>query len=208
MYWTVMGCVMAMESTVEWIFAWYARPSVVCSGAIAAQPADPPLARALSASAGSRSTTSARRSSSCGSRCPRSRCDRLLELAPRPDIGLRADPFTLSHAQGSTYIYVAHVQPFLAAHESDIDAAVANAKVRAKAAGVEWLNTAVQRIRQAVVGTLAVSCLCVATHLSFVTDTRALIVPGASERPAAASSDDPPPADARRPSLGCHLAAL
>lgn len=31
MYWVVMGTVMAMESSVEWIFAWYAR---VASGVI------------------------------------------------------------------------------------------------------------------------------------------------------------------------------
>lgn len=60
--------------------------------------------------------------------------------------------------QGSTYLYVAHLHPFLLEHETDIDAALADAKVRAKQVGLEWLNKAVQRIRQAVIGTLAVCC--------------------------------------------------
>ncbi|KAK4703019.1 hypothetical protein P7C70_g3203, partial [Phenoliferia sp. Uapishka_3] len=99
MYWAVMGTIMALESTVEWIFAWfpfyYEFKTIV-----------------------------------------------ILWL-------------TLPQIQGSTYIYVAHVHPFLASHEEDIDAAIADAKVRAKAAGIEWLNKAVQRLRQAVIGTLA-----------------------------------------------------
>lgn len=65
----------------------------------------------------------------------------------------------LTPTQGSTYIYVAHIEPFLASHEADIDRTLADARRRAKQAGLEWLNSAIQRVRQTLVGTLAVSPL-------------------------------------------------
>ncbi|KAL8283609.1 hypothetical protein RQP46_005404 [Phenoliferia psychrophenolica] len=99
MFWTVMGCIMAMESTVEWLFSWF------------------PL---------------------------------YFEFKTVVILWL-----TLPQIQGSTYIYVAHVSPFLAAHEDEIDAAVSNAKSSAKAYGVGWLNAAVQRVRRAVFSILA-----------------------------------------------------
>ncbi|KAI5480954.1 hypothetical protein MNV49_006764 [Pseudohyphozyma bogoriensis] len=99
MYWSVMGTVMALESTVEWIFSWF------------------PF---------------------------------YFEVKTIVILWL-----TLPQIQGSTYIYVAHLHPFLSSHESDIDAALADAKVRAKQVGLEYLNSAVQRLKQAVVGNLA-----------------------------------------------------
>jgi len=45
----------------------------------------------------------------------------------------------------------------LIAHEDEIDAAVANAKVRAKQVGLEYLNQALARLKELVVGSLAVS---------------------------------------------------
>ena len=55
-------------------------------------------------------------------------------------------------AQGSTYIYIAHVHPFLERHEREIDDAVADAKRRAKRAGIEWLNQLLLRVKQFVLG--------------------------------------------------------
>ncbi|ORY72207.1 TB2/DP1, HVA22 family-domain-containing protein [Leucosporidium creatinivorum] len=66
---------------------------------------------------------------------------------------------TLPQIQGSTYLYVAHVHPFLSSHEEEIDAAVADAKVRAKQVGLEWLNKGVQRLKELVVGNLVAQSL-------------------------------------------------
>ncbi|KAM0756355.1 hypothetical protein T439DRAFT_321059 [Meredithblackwellia eburnea MCA 4105] len=98
-YWAVMGVVMTMESTIEWVFAWF------------------PF---------------------------------YYEFKTLVILWL-----TLPQIQGSSYIYVAHLHPFLNDHEDDIDAAIADAKGRAKTVGIEWLNSLAQRIRQLVLGTLA-----------------------------------------------------
>lgn len=62
-------------------------------------------------------------------------------------------------AQGSTYIYTAHIHPFLSTHEAEIDAAVADAKGKARAAGLSWLNQSVKRVKEMVVGGLIVRLL-------------------------------------------------
>lgn len=59
--------------------------------------------------------------------------------------------------QGSTYVYINFIHPFLEAHEDDIDAALADAKVKAKQVGLDYLNRGIQKLKQAVLGTLAVS---------------------------------------------------
>lgn len=98
-YWIVMGCVMAVESTVEWTFNWF--PFYYHFKTLL-----------------------------------------LLWL-------------TLPQIQGSTYIYVAHIEPFLTAHEGEIDRAIADSRVKARQIGLDYLNRLVQRLRAAVVGTLA-----------------------------------------------------
>lgn len=109
---------------------------------------------------GSPSTTSARRSSFSGSPSLRFRS----AFASRAPASVRLVLGKLTiycyDLQGSTYIYVAHVHPFLSSHEEDVDAAVADAKGRAKRAGLEWLNKAVQRVKEVVVGGLVVGCFC------------------------------------------------
>lgn len=72
---------------------------------------------------------------------------------------------TYDEKQGSTYIYVEHLHPFLSAHESEIDQALADAQNKAKKAGLEWLNTIAARIRELVVGSLNVSISCWCTQL-------------------------------------------
>lgn len=59
--------------------------------------------------------------------------------------------------QGSTYIYINFIHPFLESHEDDIDAALADAKVKAKQVGLDYLNRGIQKIKQAVLGNLTVS---------------------------------------------------
>lgn len=68
-----------------------------------------------------------------------------------------SDRWHLRTSQGSTYLYVAHLHPFLSQHENEIDAAVANAKVKAKQVGLEYLTYALARLREAVIGSVAVS---------------------------------------------------
>lgn len=64
---------------------------------------------------------------------------------------------TRHNLQGSTYVYVAHMHPFLTAHESEIDGAIADAKDRAKQAGLEWIGRVVQKARELVMGAAVVS---------------------------------------------------
>lgn len=53
-------------------------------------------------------------------------------------------------------MYLAHIEPFLTKHEVEIDKAIANARIRAKEVGLDYLNRAIQILRTTVVGTLAV----------------------------------------------------
>ncbi|GAA5973678.1 hypothetical protein JCM21900_006598 [Sporobolomyces salmonicolor] len=58
----------------------------------------------------------------------------------------------LPQIQGSTYIYLTHLAPFLASQETDIDSFVTSTRSRAKAIGLEFLNRGIQRARQAILG--------------------------------------------------------
>ena len=61
--------------------------------------------------------------------------------------------------QGSTFVYVSYIHPFLLLHEKDIDATWSQAKVKAKAAGLDYMRRAWLAVREAVMGAiLAVSC--------------------------------------------------
>lgn len=57
-------------------------------------------------------------------------------------------------AQGSTYLYIHHLSPFLTAHEHDIDAALADARTSATRAGLGYANAAARRIRAALLGSV------------------------------------------------------
>ncbi|KAM0792230.1 hypothetical protein ACM66B_004926 [Microbotryomycetes sp. NB124-2] len=62
---------------------------------------------------------------------------------------------TLPQIQGSTYIYVAHVHPFLTQHEDEIDQAIADAKTRAKQAGWDWLGRGIAKGKEVLGGAVA-----------------------------------------------------
>lgn len=57
--------------------------------------------------------------------------------------------------QGSTYIYLNHLSPFLTSHEHDIDVALSNARASATRIGLDYLNAGIRRARSALLGTLA-----------------------------------------------------
>ncbi|GAA6061847.1 hypothetical protein JCM10212_000764 [Sporobolomyces blumeae] len=58
----------------------------------------------------------------------------------------------LPQIQGSTYLYQAHLSPFLSSHEHDIDSFLSSTRLRARQAGVDWFNSAVARVRAALLG--------------------------------------------------------
>ncbi|BGP37823.1 hypothetical protein JCM10449v2_001745 [Rhodotorula kratochvilovae] len=60
----------------------------------------------------------------------------------------------LPQIQGSTYIYLHHLSPFLTSHEADIDAALTDARTSATRAGLGYANAAVRKLRAAVLGSL------------------------------------------------------
>ncbi|KPV75770.1 uncharacterized protein RHOBADRAFT_52798 [Rhodotorula graminis WP1] len=60
----------------------------------------------------------------------------------------------LPQIQGSTYIYIHHLSPFLTSHEDDIDAALADARTSATRAGLGYANAAVRRLRALVLGSI------------------------------------------------------
>ncbi|KAK4053740.1 hypothetical protein OIV83_001396 [Microbotryomycetes sp. JL201] len=62
---------------------------------------------------------------------------------------------TLPQIQGSTYIYVAHVHPFLTEHEDEIDQAIADGKDRAKQAGLAWLGRGIAKGKELLGGAVA-----------------------------------------------------
>lgn len=57
---------------------------------------------------------------------------------------------TLPQIQGSTYIYVTYINPFLLQHESDIDKTVEHTKQQAKAAGLDYMRRAYVYAREAI----------------------------------------------------------
>ncbi|GAA5837570.1 hypothetical protein JCM9279_006792 [Rhodotorula babjevae] len=60
----------------------------------------------------------------------------------------------LPQIQGSTYIYIHHLSPFLTSHEEDIDAALADARTSATRAGLGYANAAVRRLRALLLGSI------------------------------------------------------
>ena len=58
--------------------------------------------------------------------------------------------------QGSTFLYLTWLHPFLLKHESEIDAGLANARASARAAGLGYVRRLAASAREAVVGASAV----------------------------------------------------
>ncbi|GAA6029405.1 hypothetical protein JCM8097_003662 [Rhodosporidiobolus ruineniae] len=58
----------------------------------------------------------------------------------------------LPQIQGSTYVYLNHLSPFLTSHESDIDAFLSNLRSSAMTLGADYLRRALVAARNAVLG--------------------------------------------------------
>ncbi|GAA6006315.1 hypothetical protein JCM10207_000604 [Rhodosporidiobolus poonsookiae] len=58
----------------------------------------------------------------------------------------------LPQIQGSTYVYINHLSPFLHSHESDIDSFVSNLRSSAIATGTAYLQRLLSAVRRAVLG--------------------------------------------------------
>lgn len=58
--------------------------------------------------------------------------------------------------QGSTFVYLTWLHPFLLKHESEIDAGLANARASARAAGLGYVRRLAASAREAVIGSSAV----------------------------------------------------
>ncbi|KAL8843004.1 MAG: hypothetical protein Q9205_003221 [Flavoplaca limonia] len=58
----------------------------------------------------------------------------------------------LPQTQGARLIYQSYIHPFLAHHESDIDALITNAHDRAKIVGLQYLKRAIDFVKQNVLG--------------------------------------------------------
>jgi len=82
--------------------------------------------------------------------------------------------------QGSTYIYIHHLSPFLTSHEEDIDAALADARTSATRAGLGYANAAVRRLRALLLGSILGA------------DADAATAAGAGPAPAAHDNHAPP----------------
>lgn len=61
--------------------------------------------------------------------------------------------------QGSTYVYVTYINPFLLQHEADIDKTVEQTKEQAKAAGLDYMRRAYVYAREAIMRAILVCCL-------------------------------------------------
>lgn len=64
---------------------------------------------------------------------------------------------TLPQIQGSTFVYVTYLHPFLLEHESEIDAIMVEAKEKAKRAGADYLRRLVEKMKELAMGLVAVS---------------------------------------------------
>lgn len=62
---------------------------------------------------------------------------------------------TLPQIQGSTFVYVTYLHPFLLEHEADIDAIMVEAKEKAKRAGADYLRRLVEKMKELVMGVVA-----------------------------------------------------
>lgn len=62
--------------------------------------------------------------------------------------------------QGSTYVYVTYINPFLLRHEAEIDKTIEQSKGQAKAAGLDYMRRAYVYIREALMRAILVSCHC------------------------------------------------
>lgn len=51
-------------------------------------------------------------------------------------------------AQGSSYVYLTYLHPFLTSREDDIDKLISRGKESAKAAGSEWLKLLWQKVKE------------------------------------------------------------
>lgn len=67
---------------------------------------------------------------------------------------------TLPQIQGSTFVYVSYVHPFLLEHESEIDALMVEAKERCTQAGADYLRKAVEKLKELIMGAVVVSMIC------------------------------------------------
>jgi len=62
---------------------------------------------------------------------------------------------TLPQIQGSTFIYLTYIHPFLASHEAQIDASLADAKEKAKMAGVDYLRRGIKALKEFIISSVA-----------------------------------------------------
>ncbi|KEI36591.1 uncharacterized protein L969DRAFT_19983 [Mixia osmundae IAM 14324] len=58
----------------------------------------------------------------------------------------------LPQIQGSTYVYLTFVHPFLLEHEREIDDTTTRAKAQARAAGMDYIKRALSAVRHGILG--------------------------------------------------------
>ena len=58
--------------------------------------------------------------------------------------------------QGSTYVYITYINPFLLQHEADIDKTIEQTKGQAKAAGLDYMRRAYVYLRDTVMHAILV----------------------------------------------------
>ncbi|KAK9893430.1 hypothetical protein P389DRAFT_147884 [Cystobasidium minutum MCA 4210] len=63
---------------------------------------------------------------------------------------------TLPQIQGSTYVYITYINPFLLQHEEEIDKTIEQTKSQAKAAGLDYMRRAYVYLREAVMRAILV----------------------------------------------------
>ncbi|KAG0147301.1 hypothetical protein CROQUDRAFT_670590 [Cronartium quercuum f. sp. fusiforme G11] len=62
---------------------------------------------------------------------------------------------TLPQIQGSTYVYLKYLHPFLLEHETEIDALMVEAKEKCKKAGTDYLRKVIEKVKELVIGVVA-----------------------------------------------------